>query len=142
MAVFITGCERILSAWCKTFLVKGDADAVGELAALCVKGKQQRVAPRYVHAHERSQKQSKIGISVITMQHMDVVHLHVYRTPVYRAQARRKRISFTEFLTLLRLLTKKAFMNGNKYKSSDSFFHRRSKPCRVVAAGSIKHFCV
>ena len=36
------------------------------------------------------------------------------RTCTFRAQARRKRISFTEFVTLLRLLTKMAFMNGNK----------------------------
>ena len=36
------------------------------------------------------------------------------RTCTFRAQARRNRISFTEFITLLRILTKKAFMNGNK----------------------------
>ena len=46
------------SCWCKTFLVTG---AVGELAALCVKGKQERVAPR-LYAHERNQKLSEIGV--------------------------------------------------------------------------------
>ena len=57
-----------------------------------------------IHAHQRNRKLLE---TVIAMQRTDVVHVH-------RAQARRKRISFTEFLTLLCLLTKKAFMNGNK----------------------------
>ena len=62
----------------------GDADAVGELAALCVKGKPESVAPRlYAHAQERIKKLSEMGVSVVTMQHTDVVHTEL------------KRISFT-----------------------------------------------
>ena len=49
----------------------GDAGAVSELAALCVKGKQERPAPR-LYAHERIRKLLEIGVSVITVQHTDV----------------------------------------------------------------------
>ena len=51
---------------CKTFIVTGD---VGELAALCVKGKQEHLAPR-LYAHERIRKLSEIdvSVSVITVQ--------------------------------------------------------------------------
>ena len=49
-------------SWFKT----GDADAVGELAALCVKGKRERVAPRlYAYAHVRIRKLP--GISVVSV---------------------------------------------------------------------------
>ena len=38
-----------------------------------------------------------------------------------QSSSTRKRISFTEFLTLLRLLTKKVFMNGNDRVTTSSF---------------------
>ena len=79
----------------------GDAGTVGELVALGVKGKQERLAPRL----QRARRDPETG-------HLSHNATHGRRT--YRAQACRKRIGFTEFLTLLRLLTKKAFMNGNK----------------------------
>ena len=60
-------------------------------------------------------------VSVITVQHTDVKSLSMS-----------ERISFTEFITSLCLLTKKAFMNGNK-KSSDSLLNGHLKPRRVVA---------
>ena len=59
------------------FLVTGDGSAVSELAALCVKGKREHVAPiLYAHVHERNRKMSEIGVSVITMPHTNVVHVH------------------------------------------------------------------
>ena len=43
--------------------------------------KPERVGTRlYAHAHERSWKLSEIGVSVITMQHMDVLHMYVHCT--------------------------------------------------------------
>ena len=62
------------------FLVTGDADAVGVLTELCVR--------------KRARRPSRLQLGRYTC----------------RAQARRKRINFTECLTLLRLLTKRAFM--------------------------------
>ena len=90
----------------------------------CVKGKQERVATRLLaHAHEGSRKLSEIGVSVITKQHTDVVHnvgllVHTELKHVGNGQV------FAEFLTLLRLLTKKGIYEGNQ-KSIDSFFHGR-----------------
>ena len=45
------------------------------LTALCVEGKRERVAPR-LYAHERNRKLSEIGVSVLKMQHKDVVHVY------------------------------------------------------------------
>ena len=71
------------------------------------------------HAQERNRKLSEIGVQ--TMQHTDIVHVLTTEVETYRAQARQKRISFTELPTLLRLLTKSAFMNGNKRVANSSF---------------------
>ena len=90
----------------------GDADAVGELAALYVKGKPERVAPR-LYAHERIKKLLEISVSVITWQNTDVVHTELQRI--------QKQISLTEFVTLLCLIAKRAFMNGNKRVVTRSF---------------------
>ena len=49
----------------------GHAGAVDELAALCVKGKRERLAPRLQRT--RTDMIRKLGVSVITMQHTDVV---------------------------------------------------------------------
>ena len=73
------------------FLVTSDAVAVGELAALCVKGKRECLAPRL----QRARTDPETG----RLSRNNAIHGR--RT--YRAQAGRKRISFTEFLTLLRL---------------------------------------
>ena len=105
--------------------MQDNAGAVDELAALCVKGKRERLAPRLQRA--RTDMIRKLGASVITMQHTDVVH-------TYRAQARRKRIRFTEFLTLLRLLIKNAFMNRNKRLVLRRPFKSLQGRCRVVKA--------
>ena len=67
----LTRCHVFVHGKCKTFLVTGDAGAVGELAALCVKGKQERLAPR-LYVHERIQKLSETGVSIITVQHTGV----------------------------------------------------------------------
>ena len=62
----------------------GDAGTVGELVALCVKGKPERVAPRLcAHAHERNRKLSEIGMQ-------NTVHVNTIEVEKYRAQARRK----------------------------------------------------
>ena len=49
-------------------------------------------------------------ISENCLSHKNASHVQSSRT----SENVRKQISFTEFLTLLRLLTKKASMNGNK----------------------------
>ena len=101
-------------SWCKTFLVTGDAGAVSELAALCEKRKQECLAPRlYMHKRIRKLLSQSLQCNVGT-------------------DGTSERISFTEFITSLCLLTKKAFMNGNK-KSSDSLLNGHLKPRRVVA---------
>ena len=76
--------------------------AVSELATLCVKGKRECLAPR-LDAHERIRKMSEIGVSVITVQQSDVQSSSTSETDI-----------FTQLLALSRLLTKKAFMSGNK----------------------------
>ena len=46
----------------------GDAVTVGELAALCVKGKQERLAPKTI----RAPTDPETVVSVITIQHTDL----------------------------------------------------------------------
>ena len=75
---------------------------VSKLAMLCVKGKRECVAPR-LRACARTEPET---VGNRRLSHNNATHRR--RTCPYRAQARRKRISLAEFLTLLRLLNKKA----------------------------------
>ena len=74
--------------------VTSDAGAVGELAALCVKGK-----PANMHQDCMRMRTNETGKHTRT----DVVHVHVTGGNI-QSSGTRKRISFTGFLTLLRLL--------------------------------------
>ena len=77
------------------WILRASLGASSFLAALCVKGKRERLAPRLQRRH---------------LSHNNATH----GRQTYRAQARREQIGVTEFLTLLRLLTKKVFMNGHE----------------------------
>ena len=70
---------------------------------LCVKGK--RLSPRLQRA--RMDMIRKLGVSVITKQHTDVVH-------TLQSSSTLETDKFYRVSYLLGLLTKKAFMNGNK----------------------------